>query len=571
MSIDKVVIVDGFSDIPFEAGIPPFMSSEVRYVAGACWDRDQKVRVIYVTIEDLRAGRKASLLDGADLVFAYAGLRDGVPAVRPSQESESPGIADVQDLVDYIAYLDCPRILGGPYVLAKGGKVEERLGFDVVVTGDLSKYAHDLLAEEGRTDSVHPGVERTNNDLETFSILGAGLCIQNPGYPSYLSCSVELYRGCPGSSSGGCSFCHQTRYTTVDYRPVEQVLAEIAKLSELGCENVMFESPCFFSYFSSPSEDGRLGLDHHAIEKLLEGARSVAPDLKGMHIGSINPAAIVGDPEESKKILKAVTRYCSDGNFPNLHVVTFDNEVQLQNNTKAGAEETRRAVEMIAEAGKERGPSGLPLLLPTIELVYGLPGEREETLTLNLQNLRDMTHAGSIRGVTARVLVPLPGTTAAKREDLKEPESLRPHLQELAAKVNRVATGMMVVPGQLLREVFPYRPVNGSALARKVGLNALDVLIHGLSQMNVAQDVRVTAASGERVEAVLQPLAPKTVSREILRLLPEMTEERIDQFMRSRPEEIEGFTRLFDDPLAARKAASFFDFKSQEGAGIQGR
>jgi hypothetical protein len=66
------------------------------------------------------------------------------------------------------------------------------------------------------------------------------------------------------------------------------------------------------------------------------------------------------------------------------------------------------------------------------------------------------------------------------------------------------------------------------------------------------------------LEALTQPLAPKTVSRELLRLIPEMTEERIDQFMRSRPEQSEQFYQLFDNPVVARKAASYFEFKAEQ-------
>jgi len=560
LKVNKVVVVDGFSDLPFSLGTPPLMGAEVRYLAGACWDRDENARVIYVTLDDLKTGRKSSLLDGADLVFAYAGVRQASPLVQPSNVVETGQVSDIREIADYVAYLKCPKILGGPYVLANNGKVDDRLGFDVVVTGDLSKYAHELLAEGGRIDSVDPSLQRTNQDLATYSLHGAGLAIQSAGYPSFLSCVVELYRGCPSASLGGCSFCHETRFTTVDYRPVQDVLAEISKLSELGCENVVLECPCFFSYFSSPTEDGQVKLDHAAIEKLLEGARTVAPDLKGLHIANANPRTIVEDPEESVKILKAIVANCSDANFINLRVITFDEEVQLQNNTPASADQSRRAVEMLAEQGRPTGPSGLPRILPTIELVYGLPGERQRSLDVNLRNLRELADAGLIRGVIARPLFPIPGTPVSKREDLPKTEGLESHLKELQA-VNRAAEARLIQPGQLVREVYTYRILGGLAMAKKVGVNGLEVRIHGSSQANIVQDVRITSAMSAGLEALTQPLTPKTVSRELLRLIPEMTDDRIDRFMRSRPEQSEQFYQLFDDPAAARRAASFFEFK----------
>lgn len=563
MKADKVVVVDGYSDLPFDLGIPPFLNPEVRYIAGACWDRDDTTRVIYVTHDDLHAGRKASLLEGAELIFVFAGVREASPAVRPSDAKRSP-VANIQDLVDYIAYLDCPKILGGPYVMANNGEVSEDLGFDVAVTGDPSKYAHELLSEGGEIGGVDPSLERSNDDLKSFAILGAGLAVQNAGYPSFLGCSVELYRGCPSAAAGGCSFCHETRYTTVDYRPVEDVVAEVAKMAELGCENILFDCPCFLSYFSTPDREGGLDLDPSAVERLLEGSRSVAPELKALHIGNLNPGVLAQRPEEARKILKLIRKHCSDGNFPNLRVITFDDEVALQNNAPANLEQSRLAVEMIAEEGSERGSGGLPTMLPAIEIVYGLAGEREETLEINMTNLREMAGAGKIRGVVARNLVPVPGTPISKRDDLVQLDGLNRHLESLRDKVNLAAERCLTEPGRLIRDVYPYRAVDGSALARKVGVNAVELKVHGISEINVLQDVRITSVGNGELVAVAQPLIPKTVSRDILRLVPEMTEERIDVFMRSRPERAEDFYQLFDQRKTAATAASYFEFKATE-------
>ena len=48
------------------------------------WDRDDKARVIYVTHEDLKAGRKSSLLSDAEIIMVYAGYGEATPCVRPS-------------------------------------------------------------------------------------------------------------------------------------------------------------------------------------------------------------------------------------------------------------------------------------------------------------------------------------------------------------------------------------------------------------------------------------------------------------------------------------------------------
>jgi radical SAM superfamily enzyme with C-terminal helix-hairpin-helix motif len=556
---DKVVIIDGFTDSPFDLGVPPFMASEVRYVAGACWDRDDKTRVIYVTVDDLNAGRKSSLMEGADLILVYAGEPRASPVIRPSPDVHR--VAGIQDIVDYIAYLDCPKVLAGPHVTVNDGKIDDRLGFQRVVTGDLSKFAHETLSEGSEIDDVDPSVERTNEDLKKFSILGAGLAIQNRGYPSFLSIGVELYRGCPSAMEGGCSFCHHALRTTVEYRPVEDVVAEVAKISELGCENILFQCPCFLSYFSSPNDDEGLQLDRDAIEKLLEGVRSVAPGLKGIHVEGINPGVFAIDWQESKRILKTVLSQCTDGNFTNVKAFSFDDQVQLMNNISSTTEQTVEVVRNLAEAGSEIGPDGLPRLLPVIELVYGLAGETQETLDVNLEAMRDLASEGLVRGVVARELVPVPGTTIAKRDDLEEQEGLQNHLESLENEINRPLNGKLAPPGQLVRDVYTYRTVEDSTAAIKVGVNAPGFLIYGSPKLNALQDVRVTGANEGNLEALTQPLIPKTVSRDVLRLIPEMSEERIDDFMRVRPENELDFYQLFEQPSVGRRAASYFEFE----------
>jgi radical SAM superfamily enzyme with C-terminal helix-hairpin-helix motif len=331
-------------------------------------------------------------------------------------------------------------------------------------------------------------------------------------------------------------------------------------LAELGCENIVFDCPCFYSYFSNPDEDGNLLLDPAAIEKLLEGSRSVGPDVRSFHVANVNPGVVAGNQEGSEKITKLMLKHCSDGNFPNLRVVTFDDDVALQNNTQATWEESTAAIEMLAKDGADEGSGGLPKLLPTIELVYGLAGEREETMEINISNLRELAEGGKIRGVVARSLVPIPGTPISKRDDLVDLEGLDAHMNALGEEINQLAGRALAEPGRLIRDVFPYKVVENWAAAKKIGVNPVELRVHGATEINAIQDVRITSVGNGGLEAVSQPLVPKTVSRDILRLVPSMTEEIIDQFMRQRPQQAEDFYHLFDEPQIARMAASYFDF-----------
>jgi radical SAM superfamily enzyme with C-terminal helix-hairpin-helix motif len=79
-----------------------------------------------------------------------------------------------------------------------------------------------------------------------------------------------------------------------------------------------------------------------------------------------------------------------------------------------------RAVEHVNEAGAARGPGGLPMLLPGLNLIYGLPGETHRTHVANLQGLAAILDAGLLcHRTNVRRARAFPGTPLAALGELE--------------------------------------------------------------------------------------------------------------------------------------------------------
>jgi len=79
------------------------------------------------------------------------------------------------------------------------------------------------------------------------------------------------------------------------------------------------------------------------------------------------------------RIAELVARFCTEGNCAPMGIESFDRAVIEANELTCTPEILLRAVANINEAGAHAGPNGLPMLLPGLNLVYGLPSETHRT------------------------------------------------------------------------------------------------------------------------------------------------------------------------------------------------
>ena len=54
MGIHRVVILDGYTDEPAGLGVPPYIGTYPRLIAGAFWLYDKSIKINYYTIDEVR-------------------------------------------------------------------------------------------------------------------------------------------------------------------------------------------------------------------------------------------------------------------------------------------------------------------------------------------------------------------------------------------------------------------------------------------------------------------------------------------------------------------------------------
>jgi radical SAM superfamily enzyme with C-terminal helix-hairpin-helix motif len=194
---------------------------------------------------------------------------------------------------------------------------------------------------------------------------------------------IELYRGCTRRQF--CSFCNEpVKAPRVDFRVIDDILDEITLLAAAGVRNFRLgQQTCFFSYQNR---------DVNAAERLLGGIRVACPDLEVLHIDNADPLAVASP--NGLRIAQLVANYCTEGNCAPMGVETFDISVVRRNLLTCTPDILVRAVQHINQAGADRGPGGLPKLLPGLNLIYGLPAETHATHLTNLTWLRHIYDAG---------------------------------------------------------------------------------------------------------------------------------------------------------------------------------
>ncbi len=75
--MDRVVILDGYTDEPAGLGVPPYLDVYPRYVAGAVWSVDRSIDVRYFTIDQARGGDWAGFVriaNEARVLIVIAGI-----------------------------------------------------------------------------------------------------------------------------------------------------------------------------------------------------------------------------------------------------------------------------------------------------------------------------------------------------------------------------------------------------------------------------------------------------------------------------------------------------------------
>jgi len=538
-AVSRVVVIDGYIDEPASLGVPPFISPLVRATFGAALAAGGEVELL--TIDQLRRG---SMIPEADLIAFLGGsavpgryLR-GMPASQP-------------EMIRFASAAQGGRLLGGPAALQDS--YAHHQVFDHFSPRDPAASVFDLL--QGRSNRNR---WRTLDEWNRWLMLGAEAVLAHPDFPQPLIAEMETYRGCIRYKSGGCSFCVEPLKGRPVQREPGDVVAEARRLVELGVRNFRIGAQtCIVSYQAIDNGTDTPVPSPQAIEELLRGIADLGVEV--LHLDNANPAVIAAHPEESRQVLESMARHCTPGNVLALGMESADPKVVDANNLNATPEQVLEAIRLINQAGGEEGSTGLPKLLPGLNFIIGLDGESPETLSLNLEFLREVRAEGLLlRRINIRQVMCIrrhfePGVTHSQFLKFKETvrrEIDQPTLRDLAPK------------GRVLRRIYTEIREGNRTFGRQIGTYPLLVGFNYPLPLGVFVDAMVVDWGFRSLTAVEYPLKVNGCPMAALESLPSIGKKRAMRLLRHRPfRSAEELKRALDDDLTAEQLLPFLSFE----------
>ena len=524
-----VTLVDGYVDEPAHFGVPPYVSTYPRYTAGALVDAGvPEERITYHTIDALREERSRwhDVAD-ADLLIYIGGMTvpgsyvGGTPA-EPDEVRELAWVADGTSLI------------GGPVRFGVGeaneGATEtarDDLDFDFLAMADVEAAAYDL---------AHNGLEgfedryRSNEEIGRWARQGAFVVEQHPNHPEYLIAELETSRGCPYR----CSFCTEPMYGDPSFRSVDTVTGELEALYDHGVTNFRLGRQADILTYGGDGERP----NPEGLRDLYGGIRAVAPDLDTLHLDNMNPITVAEWPDRAREGIRVIAEHNTPGDTAAFGLESADPLVQEENNLNVTAEECFRAVRIVNEAAGWR-PGGdrdsaptygegaarrLPKLLPGINLLHGLKGERQETYEHNLRFLRRVMDEGlMLRRINIRQVMAFEGTEMAETGASvahAHKKRFKQYKTTVREEIDNPMLQRLAPPGTVLPDVHLEYHQDGKTFGRQLGTYPLLVAIPGERELGRVLDVAVTDHGYRSVTGVPHPLDVNTASMDELTAIP---------------------------------------------------
>ncbi|WP_049893580.1 radical SAM protein [Halogranum rubrum] len=542
----SVTLVDGYVDEPAHFGVPPYISTYPRFTAGALVDAGvPEAQITYHTIDELREDRQkwADVAD-ADLMIYIGGMTvpgkyvGGTPA-EPDEVRELAWVAEGTSL------------MGGPIRFGvgdenAGGMDMERkdLDYDFVAKGDIEAAAYDLVDSglEGFGNRM-----RDNDELDRWAASGAFVVEQHPNHPDYLICEMETSRGC----AYRCSFCTEPLYGNPAFRTADSVVKEVENLYERGARHFRLGRQADILAFGGDGE----APNPDALRRLYGGIREVAPNLGTLHLDNMNPITIAKWPEKSKEGIRIIAEHNTPGDTAAFGLESADPLVQEENNLNVSAEECFEAVRIVNEAGGWRpgedpadaptfddaAPDRLPKLLPGINLLHGLKGEREETFQHNKEFLHRVYDEGlMVRRINIRQVMAFDGTEMSETgaQIAKDHKKLfKKYKKEVREEIDRPMLRRVTPPGTVLEDVHLEYHQDGKTFGRQLGTYPLLVGIPGERELEQTIDVSIVDYGYRSVTGVPFPLDLNAASMDELTSIPGVGKQTAGNIIVNRPYE----------------------------------
>jgi radical SAM superfamily enzyme with C-terminal helix-hairpin-helix motif len=532
----KVLIFDGYTDEPSCLGVPPYVSPYARLAYGAV--SDAGVEVAYVTVDQWRTGKVD--LERYDLLAVIRNIAVPGKYLRGMPASDRE--------LARIAHAFRGKKIADLGINPKEAPTELIAAYDHIAAADIDATLFDLIMRGEIVDR-----RRTAIEWNAWLLRGAELCQYHPDLGGPLIAEVQMYRGCVRYISGGCRFCIEPLFGEVLYRRPQEILEEVLSLAQNGVRNFRIGAQsCVYCYMSEETGSSETPRPNpRMVVGLLKAIRERA-DPEVLHLDNANPAVVAEHPDESREITKGIAQYCSSGNVLAFGLESADPVVAKENNLNATAEQTLEAIRLVNEVGRERGPSGLPKVLPGVNFVCGLVGETKGTYRLNLEFLEKVLEEGlMLRRINIRQVIhsrrEFPGVVSRKDfADFK---------RRVRERIDAPMLERLVPDRTVLRSVWTELREGGRTYGRQVGSYPLLVSIPYPVDVGVKLDVAVTGRGFRSITAVEHPMDASCASLSMLAAVPGIGKRRAMAIVRKRPfSSADDLWALFDEPTALASA-----------------
>lgn len=532
----EVLIVDGYVDDPAALGVPPYLSPAARAAYGAATDAGTDAR--YITVDMVRGG---CAIPRADVSVVISGNTVPGRYLRSMPMSQ-------REMTALSVRLSGTKIVGGSSAFSPAGT-----RFDVRAGGDLAASLYDFL--KGRELG---GRQRSIGEWNRWMLLGAETATEHQDFPDPLVVEMESYRGCHRYASGGCSFCIEPAKGRPLMRSPRDILAEASRLRELGVRNVRVGGQtCIVSYGSEDFTSGCPRPEPARVRELFEGLRDLHFD--SLSVDNANPAVISSYPEEASEVIRILAECCSSGNVLAMGLESADPAVAAANNLNSGAEQVLEAVRTVNRIGGERGETGLPRVLPGINIVCGLDGETAGTYEMDLGLLRRIRDEGLLlRRINIRQVI------ASRRPfDVKVMDRrFRRFKEAVREEIDRPMLESMIPFGTVLKGVYAEIRDGNTTFGRQSGSYPLLVGVPYRLDLGRRYDIAVTGWGYRSVTGVEFPFDVDSAPMSALTALPGIGRRRAAAIVARRPlGSFERFAETVGDGTVSERLREIVTFR----------
>ena len=387
------LVLDGYEDEPAAFGVPPYVGFHIRYVCGVL--EQHKIDYTYLTIDQWRLfseEERAHHLRELEGFVCIAGAVVPGRYIRGTPISRKESTELIRTLPRNI-----PALFGGWAV--RGWKQQGWFPLrsnlflavqdtDATLNGFLKtgSWKHERRTSEEWTSWAQHGAKSKavlqHPDLGTEEKKGP------------LTYEVEVYQGCVRYKRG-CKFCIEPKKGVPIWRTPEDIIQEVKLAHDAGVQHVRLGGMTdTYTYMAEGVKELEYPIPNpEPIAKLLHGLRQ-DERLNILHTDNGNPSIIAENIEPSREITKTLVETLSDGAVLSFGLESADPNVHVENWLNCDSNQLKTALRLINQYGRERGKRGLPKLLPGLNFIAGLNGERTETYDMNINLLRELRKEG---------------------------------------------------------------------------------------------------------------------------------------------------------------------------------